>query len=84
MLLYEFKADLNKYPRRGWDRRRRCTRLKDIIAFNNAHTDRGDCRYFGQEIMRDGGEEGAADRARTYKAALAKNRRLAGSTASTR
>ena len=49
VLLYEFKADLNKYltwlgpasPMHS---------LKDIIAFNDAHKDQ-EMPYFGQEIM---------------------------------
>jgi amidase len=73
VLLYEFKADLNKYlaslgpasPVRS---------LKEVIAFNDAHKDQ-EMPYFGQEIMTMAEKKGPLTSA-AYKAALAKNHRL--------
>jgi amidase len=73
VLLYEFKADLNKYlmalgpasPVRT---------LKDVIAFNNAHA-ADELKYFGQEIMTMAEKKGPLTEAK-YRAALAKNHRL--------
>src|SRR4029077_2712581 len=49
VLLYEFKADLNKYLAALGPAAPVHT-LADIIAFNDAHKDR-ELPYFGQEIM---------------------------------
>src|SRR5207249_4901174 len=49
VLLYEFKADLNKYL--AWLGPASPVRsLRDVIAFNQAHTDQ-ELPYFGQEIL---------------------------------
>jgi amidase len=73
VLLYEFKADLNKYlvslgpasPVHS---------LKDVIAFNDAHASE-ELQYFGQEIMTMAEKKGPLTEAK-YRAALAKNHRL--------
>src|SRR5262249_22512198 len=73
VLLYEFKADIQKYleslgphaPARS---------LADLIAFNRSHS-REELPYFGQEIM----EQAEAKKTLAspdYVAALAKNHRL--------
>jgi amidase len=74
VLLYEFKADLNKYltwlgpasPVRS---------LKDLIAFNAAHKAQ-EMPYFGQEIMTMAEKKGPLTTAK-YTAALARNRQMA-------
>ena len=73
VLLYEFKADLNKYlASRGPASRART--LKDLIDFNERHRER-EMPYFGQEIfLRAQGKGPLTDKA--YLAALARNRRL--------
>ena len=73
VLLYEFKADLNKYllwlgpaaPVHS---------LKEVMAFNDAHAPQ-ELPYFAQEIMAMAEEKGPLDNA-DYKAALDKNRRM--------
>jgi amidase len=73
VLLFEFKADLNKYlmwlgpasPAHS---------LKDVIAFNAAHKDQ-EMSYFGQEIMEMAEKKGPLTSA-AYTAALAKNHRM--------
>ncbi|MBV9773574.1 MAG: amidase [Gemmatimonadetes bacterium] len=75
VLLYEFKADLNRYLA-GLGPNARVRSLKDVIAFNEQHRDR-EMPYFGQEIMLMAQEKGPlTDKA--YRDALARNRRLAG------
>ena len=59
VLLYEFKADLNKYPARGSVRRRRFHSLKDVIAFNTAHAE-DELKLLRPGNPDDGREEGAA------------------------
>jgi amidase len=49
VLLYEFKADLNKYLA-SLGPKAPVKSLQDIIAYNEAHTDQ-EMPYFGQEIM---------------------------------
>ena len=49
VLLFEFKADLNKYLRR-LGRASPVHSLQDVIAFNNAHRDQ-ELEYFGQELF---------------------------------
>ncbi|MGI9107548.1 MAG: amidase [Pyrinomonadaceae bacterium] len=72
VLLYEFKADLNKYlAERGAGVPRS---LKEIIDFNERHRDR-EMPYFGQEIMLKAQAKGPLT-SRAYLAALAKNHRL--------
>lgn len=72
VLLYEFKADLNKYlAERGTGAPRS---LKEIIEFNERNRAR-EMPYFGQEIMLRAQAKGALT-SKPYLAALAKNHRL--------
>jgi amidase len=74
VLLYEFKADLNKYL--TWlGPASPVHSLKDVIAFNEAHADQ-ELPYFGQEILEMAEKKGPLTSA-AYKAALAKNHRAA-------
>lgn len=74
VLLYEFKADLNKYL--AWlGAASPVHSLKDVIAFNDAHKDQ-EMPYFGQEIMSMAEKKGPLTSAR-YVSALARNRQLA-------
>ena len=57
VLLYEFKADLERLPRRARARTRRCSTLADVIAFNEAHRER-EMPYFGQELFVTAQEKG--------------------------
>src|SRR6185436_11557792 len=71
VLLFEFKADLNKYL--SWlGAASPVHSLKEVIAFNTAHKDE-EMPYFGQEIMEMAEKKGPLTSA-DYKAALAKNR----------
>jgi len=73
VLLYEFKADLNKYL--AWlGPASPVHSLKDVIAFNDAHKDQ-ELQYFGQEIMLQAQKKGPLSEPK-YKAALAKNLRM--------
>jgi len=73
-MLYEFKADLQKYL--AWlGPASPVHSLGDVIAFNEAHKDQ-EMPYFGQELMIQAEAKGRlTDPA--YRAALAKNHRLA-------
>lgn len=72
VLLYEFKADLNKYlAERGAGVPRS---LKELIEFNERNRER-EMPYFGQEIFLKAQEKGPLT-SRAYLAALAKNHRL--------
>jgi amidase len=72
VLLYEFKADLNKYlAERGAGVPRS---LKEIIDFNERNREK-EMPYFGQEIMLKAQAKGPLT-SRAYLAALAKNHRL--------
>jgi amidase len=72
VLLYEFKADLNKYlAERGGGAPRS---LKELIEFNERNRER-EMPYFGQEIFLKAQEKGALN-SKAYLAALAKNHRL--------
>jgi amidase len=74
VLLYEFKADLNRYL--AWlGPASPVHSLADIIAFNRAHADQ-EMPFFGQEIMMMAEEKGALTTP-AYRAALAKNHRQA-------
>jgi amidase len=74
VLLYEFKADLNKYL--TWlGAASPVHSLKDVIAFNDAHKDQ-EMPYFGQEIMTMAEKKGPLTDAK-YVAALARNRQMA-------
>ncbi len=73
VLLYEFKADLNKYlnslgPHSG------VRTLADVIAFNKKNADK-EMTYFGQELMLQSQEKGGLE-SDEYKKALADCRRL--------
>ena len=74
VLLYEFKADLNKYLTR-LGAASPVHSLKDVIAFNDGHKDE-EQPYFGQEIMTMAEKKGPLTEAK-YKANLAKNHRRA-------
>src|SRR5262245_24564778 len=73
VLLYEFKADLNKYLN-GLGALSPVHTLKDVIAFNDAHAAE-EMPYFGQEIMTMAEKKGPLTEAK-YRAALAKNHQL--------
>jgi amidase len=73
VLLFEFKADLNKYL--AWlGPASPVHSLKDVIAFNNAHKDQ-EMPYFGQEIMAMAEKKGPLTSV-AYRTALAKNHQL--------
>ncbi len=74
VLLYEFKADLNKYL--AWlGAASPVHSLEDVIAFNDAHKDQ-EMPYFGQEIMTMAEKKGPLTSAK-YLSALARNRQMA-------
>ena len=74
VLLFEFKADLNKYL--TWlGAASPVHSLKDVIAFNDAHQEQ-EMPYFGQEIMTMAEKKGPLTSAK-YTAALARNQRMA-------
>ncbi len=74
VLLYEFKADLNKYL--TWlGPASPVHSLQDVIAFNDAHRDQ-EMPYFGQEIMTLAEKKGPLTTAK-YVATLARNRQMA-------
>jgi amidase len=74
VLLYEFKADMQKYLQ--WlGPRAPAHSLADLIAFNRGHA-KEELPYFGQEIMEQAeGKKGLGSP--EYAKALAKNHRLA-------
>ncbi len=73
VLLYEFKADLNKYLA---GRNSKYRTLADLIKFNDDNRDR-EMPYFGQEIFLMAEKKGGlTDRA--YRLALQKSKLLAG------
>ncbi len=72
-MLYEFKADLNKYL--TWlGPASPVHSLEDVIAFNDAHRDQ-EMPYFGQEIMMMAEKKGPLTSAK-YKAEVARNHQL--------
>ncbi|MEO8434209.1 MAG: amidase [Pyrinomonadaceae bacterium] len=73
VLLYEFKADLNKYLA-ALGARAPVHSLKEIIEFNESHRDR-EMPYFGQDLFIKAEAKGPLTEKR-YLAALAKNHRL--------
>ena len=74
VLLFEFKADLDKYL--TWlGPASPVHSLKDVIAFNDAHRDQ-EMPYFGQEILTMAEKKGPLTDPK-YKAALAANRQKA-------
>jgi amidase len=74
VLLFEFKADLNKYL--TWlGPASPVHSLADVIAFNEAHKDQ-EMPYFGQEILEMAEKKGPLTDPK-YKAALASNRHKA-------
>jgi amidase len=73
VLLYEFKADLNKYL--AWlGPAAPVHSLKDVIAFNESHKDQ-ELPYFGQEIMVMAEKKGPLTSAK-YRQELAKDLRM--------
>ena len=74
VLLYEFKADLERYL--AWlGPAAPVHSLKDVMAFNDAHKDQ-EMPYFGQEMMANAEKKGPLTDAR-YKTELAANHRMA-------
>jgi amidase len=73
VLLYEFKADLNRYLA-SLGPAAPVKSLKEIIDFNERHRDR-ELPYFGQDIMTKAQAKGPLTE-KKYLMALAKNRRL--------
>src|SRR2546425_7505286 len=73
VLLYEFKADLNKYLA-ALGATAPVHSLTEIIAFNDAHKDQ-ELPFFGQEIMVMAEKKGPLTEAK-YLQELSKNRRL--------
>jgi len=74
VLLYEFKADLNKYL--AWlGPASPVHSLKEVIAYNEAHKDQ-EMPFFGQEIMTMAEKKGPLTTP-AYRTALAKNHRQA-------
>jgi amidase len=74
VLLFEFKADLDKYL--TWlGPASPVHSLKDVIAFNDAHKEQ-EMPYFGQEILTMAEKKGPLTDPK-YKAALAANRQKA-------
>jgi amidase len=74
VLLFEFKADLNKYL--TWlGPASPVHSLKDVIAFNDAHKDQ-EMPYFGQEILVMAEKKGPLTDPK-YRAALTSNRQKA-------
>ena len=71
VLLYEFKADLNKYLA-GTSVKSRT--LADLIRFNEENRDR-EMPFFGQELFEQAEKKGPLT-SEKYRNALAKNRRL--------
>ncbi|HEY7288302.1 MAG TPA: amidase [Vicinamibacterales bacterium] len=73
VLLYEFKADLDKYLK-SLGPLAPVHSLKDVIAFNDAHHAE-EMPYFGQEIMTMAEKKGPLTDPK-YRAALSRNHRL--------
>jgi len=73
VLLYEFKADLNKYLA-SLGPNARVKSLKDIIAFNERDKAR-EMPWFGQEIMLQAEKKGSLSSSK-YLSALARNHRM--------
>jgi amidase len=75
VLLYEFKADLNKYL--TWlGPASPVHSVKDVIDFNAAHAD-DELKFFGQEILMMADKKGPLTEPK-YLTALARNRQMAG------
>jgi amidase len=73
VLLYEFKADLNKYLS-GLGLNVKTRTLADLIKFNEENRDR-EMPYFGQELFERAQKKGPLTDA-AYKKALAKNHKM--------
>ena len=73
VLLYEFKADLNKYLA-GAPAAVKSRTLADLIRFNEENRDR-EMRFFGQELFERAQKKGPLTAA-AYKKALARNHRM--------
>jgi amidase len=74
VLLYEFKADLNRYLA-GLDPKVETRTLGQLIAFNDRNKDR-EMRFFGQDLFIKAEEKGPLT-TKEYVEALATNHRLA-------
>lgn len=75
VLLYEFKADLNKYLA-GLSQTAEVHSLEELIAYNKANAAQ-EMPFFGQDLLELAQKKGSLD-SKEYKAALEKARRLAG------
>ena len=73
VLLYEFKADINKYLG-GLGLNVKPRTLADLIKFNEENRDR-EMPYFGQELFEKAQKKGPLSEGK-YKKALARNHRL--------
>jgi amidase len=73
VLLYEFKADLNRYLR-GLGPSARVRSLAEVIAFDEANQSR-EMPYFGQELLVRAQKKGPLTE-QAYRDALARNHRL--------
>jgi amidase len=73
VLLYEFKADLNKYLA-GLGRTSNVRSLKDVIDFNEKNRDK-EMPFFGQDLFKKAQEKGPLT-SRKYLQALRKNHLL--------
>jgi len=73
VLLYEFKADLNKYLA-SLGRKAPVRTLQDIIAFNESHKDQ-EMPWFGQEIMTQAQAKGPLTE-KKYRDELAKDLKM--------
>ena len=83
MLLYEFKADLNKYL--AWlGPASPVHSLKDVIAFNEAHRRTRSSPYFGQELLTMAEAKGPLTSADVHGALASIAALRAGRSASTR
>ena len=73
VLMYEFKADLNKYLA-ALSPQVKSRTLADLIRFNEEHRDQ-EMPYFGQELFEKSQKKGPLT-SKKYLAALAKNHRM--------
>ena len=75
VLLYEFKADLNKYLG-GLDKTAEIHSLEELIEYNKTNASK-EMPFFGQDLLEMAQKKGSLD-SQEYKTALEKAKRLAG------
>ncbi|PJA51588.1 MAG: amidase [Candidatus Marinimicrobia bacterium CG_4_9_14_3_um_filter_48_9] len=75
VLLYEFKADLNKYLG-GLDKTAEIHSLEELIEYNKTNASK-EMPFFGQDLLEMAQKKGSLD-SKEYKIALEKAKRLAG------